>query len=562
MRILRERLVATIEEYESSTEETKAANEELQSINEEYRSSTEELETSKEELQSINEELQTVNNELNNKLDEISRAKSDLENLMAATKIATLFLDRELRIQRYTPGMEALINVMAADRGRPVSHLTHKLAYDKLVDDANSVLRNLVPIEREVPGENGQWFLLRLRPYRTVDDRIDGVVVTFVEITQLKRAEKELRELNETLEKRVLERTHALDETNRKLGQTRDLFYTLFHANPIPTALSRMEDGTLLDVNEAYLRYFGFQREDVLGRSDQGLNRWLELDTRSELITQLREKGSVRNFEMNVTHSSGETVSVLISTQRVEVDGTQSLISAFIDITERVQAERQNRLLASELAVAEQRERQRISQLLHDDLQQRIYAVQVQLSLLRDAYQKDDQEALLADFAELDRWLAEAVSITRHLSIDLNPPILRGEGLAQAIYWLASQMQEQYKLEVTVQVNSSLPELEYSLQVILYQAVRELLFNVVKHAGVLQAVVTLDQSGDHVRISVMDKGEGFNSSAMPNDRQNAQGLLNIRNRLNPLGCRLDVASQPGGGTLVRIDIPYSPSAGG
>ena len=141
VRRLREQLQASIEEYESSNEELKASNEELQSINEEYRSATEELETSKEELQSVNEELQTVNNELKNKLEEISRSHSDLENLMGATEVAMLFLDRDLRIRHYTPGMQQLFNIMPGDHGRPIKHFTHTLQYDQFLKDAQEVLQ-------------------------------------------------------------------------------------------------------------------------------------------------------------------------------------------------------------------------------------------------------------------------------------------------------------------------------------------------------------------------------------------------------------------------------------
>lgn len=557
---LRERLQTTTEEYESSNEEMKAANEELQSINEEYRSATEELETSKEELQSINEELQTVNNELKNKLEEISRANSDLENLMAATEIATLFLDRDLLIQRFTPGMQALFNLIDADRGRPISHLTHKLAYEKVVEDAKHVLRKLVPVEREVPGENGQWFLLRMRPYRTIDDRIDGVVVTFVEITQLKQAEKAQLELNETLEERVRERTRELDETNQKLSEAHNLFYTLFHANPIPTSLSRMRDGVLLDANEAYLNYFGYQREDILGRKDQGLNHWLEQDGFSGLNEQIQEKDNVRNNEIELTGTSGQTRSVMISVQQVEIEEEEALISSFIDITGRVRAERNSRALAYEVTIAEQKERQRIAQLLHDDLQQRIYAIQMQLAVLRDMYEQNDREELQKTFAELDEWIKEAISITRNLSMDLSPPILVGEGLKQAISWLQAQMEEQYGLEVTIQANEALPDLDHDLQILIFQAVRELLFNVVKHSGVLQALVTLEHTDDHIKISVIDEGKGFDANILLNDWKNAHGFIGVRHRLGLVGCKVMVNSEPGKGTAVTIEIPDQPTS--
>ena len=193
IRSLRARLQATVDESETSTEELKASNEELRSTNEELQSTTEELETSKEELQSTNEELTTVNQELKTKVEELIRANSDLQNLIAATDIGTVFLDRSLRVKRYTPTAEDVFHIIPADVGRPFAHLTHRLLHDGLVDNARRVLETLVPEEEEVEDDAGRWHAVRLLPYRTVDDRIEGVVLTLVEITELKRARDEAR---------------------------------------------------------------------------------------------------------------------------------------------------------------------------------------------------------------------------------------------------------------------------------------------------------------------------------------------------------------------------------
>jgi two-component system, chemotaxis family, CheB/CheR fusion protein len=187
---LKAHLRDTVEQYEASTEELKASNEELQAMNEELRSATEELETSREELQSINEELTTVNHELKSKVDELGHANSDMHNLMDATAIATVFLDRELRITRYTPSAVALFNLIPTDVGRPLTDLTTLLRYAELGEDAQRVLERLVPIEREVGQSDGSWFLARLLPYRTIEDRIAGVVLSFINITERKRAEE------------------------------------------------------------------------------------------------------------------------------------------------------------------------------------------------------------------------------------------------------------------------------------------------------------------------------------------------------------------------------------
>ncbi|MBV8803907.1 MAG: PAS domain-containing protein, partial [Sinobacteraceae bacterium] len=180
LRIAEQRLETMRQEHGMAYEDLRAANEELQSLNEEYRSTTEELETSKEELQSVNEELQTVNHELKMKLEEVSRANNDLENFMAATDIPMLFLDRGLCIKRYTAPLRQLFNVKSHDNGRPIGDLTHNLQYDGLEQDVLKVLNDLTPVEKAAKTREGEALLVRIRPYRTAEDKIDGVVVTFV----------------------------------------------------------------------------------------------------------------------------------------------------------------------------------------------------------------------------------------------------------------------------------------------------------------------------------------------------------------------------------------------
>jgi two-component system CheB/CheR fusion protein len=180
LRIAEQRLETMRQEHGMAYEDLRAANEELQSLNEEYRSTTEELETSKEELQSVNEELQTVNHELKMKLEEVSRANNDLENFMAATDIPMLFLDRNLAIKRYTAPLRQIFNVKSHDHGRPIGDLTHNMEYQDLVQDAARALHALAPVERQIKLRTGERLVVRIRPYRTAEDKIDGVVVTVV----------------------------------------------------------------------------------------------------------------------------------------------------------------------------------------------------------------------------------------------------------------------------------------------------------------------------------------------------------------------------------------------
>ncbi|MBN2369894.1 MAG: PAS domain-containing protein [Vicinamibacteria bacterium] len=190
-----EYLQSTNEELETSNEELKSSNEEMQSVNEELQSTNEELETSKEELQSVNEELSTVNAELQQKVIDLSRANNDMSNLMAVTGIGTVFVDHQLRILRFTPAITQVINLIPTDMGRPIGHVVSNLAgYDRLVEDVQAVLDTLVPSELEVQTKAGAWYLLRIRPYRTLENVIEGAVITVVETTEMKRAQEALRE--------------------------------------------------------------------------------------------------------------------------------------------------------------------------------------------------------------------------------------------------------------------------------------------------------------------------------------------------------------------------------
>jgi two-component system CheB/CheR fusion protein len=239
--VTKEQLQSTIEQYETSAEELKASNEELQAINEELRSTTEELETSKEELQSINEELITVNYELKIKVDETGKSNDDLQNFIAATEIATIFIDRGMRIKRYTPHAADIFNLIASDIGRPLLDITHRLGYDEMEQDAASVFDTLRISEREVKSNTGNWYIARLIPYRTREDLIDGLVLTFIDITSLHSTQKKLAE-----EERRMQLVAA---------STRD--YVI---------ITQDMDGRITSWNNGAQRIFGYQEDEMLGQ--------------------------------------------------------------------------------------------------------------------------------------------------------------------------------------------------------------------------------------------------------------------------------------------------------
>jgi two-component system CheB/CheR fusion protein len=206
------------EEMQTSQEELRSTNEEMQSTNEELQSTNEELTTSKEEMQSLNEELQTVNTELQSKVDELSRSNNDMKNLLNSTDIATLFLDGDLKVRRFTTQATKIIKLIAGDVGRPITDLASDLLYPELTTDAQEVLRKLGFVEKPVNARDGRWFTVRIMPYRTLDDRIDGVVITFADITAAKTLEAQLREKHDLLARHLAQQSKKTEKT---AGKTR-----------------------------------------------------------------------------------------------------------------------------------------------------------------------------------------------------------------------------------------------------------------------------------------------------------------------------------------------------
>ncbi|WP_295886214.1 chemotaxis protein CheB [uncultured Thiohalocapsa sp.] len=308
----RTRLHTAQEEFEATNEDLRAANEELQSLNEEYRSTGEELETSKEELQSINEELQTVNAELKRKLEEVSRAHNDLENLMKATEVPTLFLDRELCIQRFTPQLAELFSIRSGDLERPVRELHRAIQYDTLEADAAQVLRDLAPVEREVTSDDGRWYLARLRPYRTADHHIDGVVITFLDFTAQKRAEQVLRNARHYAE--------SIVETVRQ---------------PL---LVLTEDLRVEAANASFYETFGVTPGETRGQHiyTLGNGQWDIPELRELLDDVLPRDNAFEGYR--VAHDFEQIGPRLMLLNGRRLDHLQRVLLAIEDITEREQA--------------------------------------------------------------------------------------------------------------------------------------------------------------------------------------------------------------------------------
>jgi len=203
------------EDMQTSQEELRSTNEEMQSTNEELQSTNEEITTSKEEMQSLNEELQTVNHELQTKVDELSHSANDMKNLLNSTDIATLFLDKDLNVRRFTPQATKIIKLIPGDVGRPITDLATGLCYPELMEDGRAVLETLVPAEKPIGCKDGRWFTVRIMPYRTLDDRIDGVVITFADITVATATASKLGVQHASLEKRFAKQTAGIKESQQ-----------------------------------------------------------------------------------------------------------------------------------------------------------------------------------------------------------------------------------------------------------------------------------------------------------------------------------------------------------
>ena len=317
----RESLQSTIEELEAANEELTSANEELQSTNEETQSANEELKTSKEEMQSLNEELQMVNAELRSKIEELSHANDDMMNLLNSTAIATIFLDEQLQIKRYTTPATQVMALIPTDVGRPIHDLTSNLDYPALVSDAEEVLRTLVSQEKEVRTHNSTWYLVRIMPYRTAENLIDGLVLTFVDIDHVKRAED--------ARQRALEQLEAETEERRRVeGQLRHLS-RVFQRATVPIILEDSH-GVITDLNTEAERIYGWSREELIGQSVKTLIPAESHDQIDDLLDRCRRSENVREVATMHQTKSGELLRVFINVSPLTDD--QGAITGFATI--------------------------------------------------------------------------------------------------------------------------------------------------------------------------------------------------------------------------------------
>ena len=555
-----------VEQYEAQVEEAQASAEEHQAMNEELRSSAEELETSKEELQSVNEELSTVNQELKIKIEELRLSNNDFKNLINSTDIATLFLDRSLQLKLTTPRAQDIFNVLRTDIGRPLSDITSRLVDDRLEEDLGQALEHLRPVDREVRTIDGRWYLMRIRPYRTTDDRIDGIVLMFQDVTARRLAELEVRLSEERL--RVLIDS-AID-------------YAI---------VTTTDDGTIDSWNSGAQRMFGYASEDIVG---QNLGMLFTSADRTagvpatELIQArrdgrsvderqyLRSDGTLFNCSA-VTTRLGEGGRLGFATIARDLTGQQraadALRKVYGELDERVatrtteletsvKAMQSSQLhvvnLLRKVVTAQEDERGRIARNLHDQLGQRLTALRLSIERVQqragDGPHEDVERAL-----DLTRQIDEDVGF---LAWELRPAVLDHLGLGIALPRYVREWSQHYGVEVAYQGDGFHTGLiSHEAEVALYRIAQEALTNIAKHAHASRVDVMLETRDGAVMLVVEDDGVGFETGETET-RERGIGLLGMAERAGLIGAELQVESTPGDGTSIFVRHAIAAQASG
>ena len=524
-------LRTTVEQYEFQTEELKAANEELQATMEEAHSANEELETSKEELQSVNEELTTVNQELKIKIEELSLSNDDFQNLMNSTSIGTMFLDRSFKIKMFTPNMRDIFNLLPTDIERSLTDITTKLDYPDLINDLESVLINRQPIEREIFATDGRAFLSRILPYRTTVDQINGVVLTFIEITKRKENEAHLTESEENLRLLIESATE----------------YAIFTLAP---------DGSVKTWNKGAERTFGFSENEIIGKSgailftpedrakgvpEQEQKTALEKGRAEDERWHIRKDGS-RFFASGIMQPLSDRSAGFVKIAR---DMTQKLKAQ--------EAERDKEML-QRLVVALEDERRRIARDMHDELGQQLTALRLKLESLRKDCDSDDLCAQIDTIQEIAAHIDNGVDF---LAWELRPAALDDLGLFPAMEkyvreWSEYSGVKAELLSTTLKKSRLLPEVETSL----YRILQEALNNVYKHARATRVEIQLEKRRDFIVLVIEDNGKGFNPQSKLN-RKKGIGLIGMQERANLAGGKFEIESAVNRGTTIYVRLPLS-----
>ncbi len=494
------------------------------------------------EQQSLYEDLTGTNCRPEDQAAGLATANDVLADMMNAMEIATVFLDDRLRIKRFTPRATELLNLVPGDIGRPVGDFTQNSPGVDFVSDAERVLDSRSVVEKEAQARDGQWYTVRSLPYRTPDNRVEGVAITFSNVTRLKQVEDKLQYRKLYAE--------SIVETVR---------------DPLIVLDGKLQ---VISANQAFYRMFQTSPAETVGRRIYDLaDRQLDIERLRHLLEEIiPEKSSFQDFRVERELPQIGLKSMLLSGCQVRATGgmPECILLTIEDVTElekgRALAEHragQLRELAFRLTQTEQRERKRLAQVLHENLQQLLVAAKFHLESVRvHTPEGKSRESL----EEVNRLLDQSVETSRRLTVELNPPILFELGMGAALPWLARQFGREHGLKVLTDIRADVAPEEESLAALLFSAVRELLSNVIKYARVNSAHVLVDRiDADHIRVVVSDEGVGFDYEKFQagENRETGLGLFGIRERIEYLGGHFRIETAPGRGTRVIMIIPLS-----
>ncbi len=568
---VKSQLRAASEQSELQTEELKASNEELQAMNEELRSSTEELETSKEELQSLNEELTTVNQELKIKIEELTESNNDIQNFINSTDIGTIFLDRLMRVKLFTPRSQDIFNLIPTDVGRELSHITNKLSDGRLIQDIQNVINNLHPIQREVKTQAGRWYLLRVVPYRTSEQRGDGVILTFVEITDRLLAEardrdsqayfnmiKEVADFaiifmdsNGIIQSWNLGAEIMFGHTNEEaVGQTGAIIFTPEdRANGVFDREMRraLKAGSARDerwhIRKDTSRFFV---SGVLSRVGEG--------SETGYVKIARDLTQQKDAEERL-HEAHERLETTVNERTRELASANEALHS--EIAERIQAEKLRIRLLRQIVRAQEDERRRIARDIHDQLGQQTTALRLKLEAIQELCR--DKRELCNQIEQSQEIAAELDRGVDFLAWELRPAALDDLGLQAAV---SEYVKEWSQFSgVAAEFHSSGfddARLGTEIETNLYRITQEALGNTMKHGQAKRASVLLERRDDHVVLIIEDDGVGFDPLKEQDGNERRLGLTGMRERASQIGGSVEVESKPDEGTTVfaRVPLPF------
>jgi two-component system CheB/CheR fusion protein len=528
----REELQTTIEELESSNEELKAANEEVMSMNEELQSANEELETSREELQSLNEEMSTVNSQLHDKVDELEGASNDLTNFLNCTDIGTVFLDTDFHIKKFTPAVTRMFTLIEGDVGRPLMDIAQKFADPDLIKDAEKVIQDLAAVEKEVLADQKRWCLRRISPYRTRDNRIEGVAITFVDITSQKQMAEELRRLNEKLESLVTERTAALRESE---AQIRSIVN--YAAEGIITI---DEKGNILSFNRAAEDMFGYRSEEVVNRNIDLLMPAPSGERENYLAEHLKTgerniKGLLR--ELQARRKDGSAFPIELSVSQVLERDRRLLTGIFRDISER-------RALEREILTTAEREQERIGQDLHDVVGQELSGMSLMAKNLEESL--DDSRENKALVNKINGGLKQLLGKIRALSHGLIPVEVGSDGLMSALEELTERISET-GVKCTFDCPKPAAVNDIAVATKLYRIAQEAITNALTHARAQHIKVSLKKANGRMTLTVENDGQSIPDASAAGK---GMGLRIMQYRASLINANLSIKPANGGGTVV------------